>query len=245
MRKPVLLFASLVMLCLLELPAAKPSASAADSPVKPFTATVHRFQYRANGSLAHEETYTVAYRSDGSKVSDFHRTLPNGEMVEMKEIADVSGGREITVDYATHSISTYAIQPGYLPVLKQRMSSCLGGVSAQQTILGYPVVLVHAGHTYGNGASNVHDRWEAPSLNCFALRQIDAMTALPPNKAPHNEEEVTNIALGEPDPSLFSVPENFVERSPSQRHAEFERLYGVAAPTPAVADQYYAAARPH
>ena len=245
MRKSVLLFASLGILCLLAPPAAKPSASAADSAVKPFTATVHRLQYRANGSLAHEEAYTVAYRSNGSKVSDFHRTLPNGQTVEIKEIVDVSGGRQVTVDYATQSVSTYAIQPGYLPVLKRRMSSCAGGVSGPETILGYPVVLVHAGHTYGNGASNVHDRWEAPSLNCFALRQIDAMTALPPNKAPHNEEEVTNIALGEPDSSLFSVPENFVERSPSQRHAEFERLYGAAAPTPPVADQSYAAVRPH
>jgi hypothetical protein len=106
-------------------------------------------------------------------------------------------------------------------------------------------VLVHAGHTYGNGASNQHDRWEAPTLNCFALRQIDAATVIPPQKGPHNVEEATSVVLGEPDATLFFVPQNFLERSPSERHAEFERLYGVAAPTPPAADEFYNASRPH
>lgn len=111
--------------------------------------------------------------------------------------------------------------------------------STEQLILGYRVVLVHDGRTYGNGASNRHDRWEAPDLNCFPLRSVDFATRQAGVKAPHNEAEVINVTFGEPDPALFSIPEKFVERSPSERHAEFERKFGMRAPTPPQADQEY------
>jgi hypothetical protein len=47
------------------------------------------------------------------------------------------------------------------------------------------------------------------------------------------------FVLGEPDPTLFSTPQNFVERSPSERHAEFQRRFGLRASTPPQADPVY------
>lgn len=208
--------------------------------VKPFTATFHEVKFHSDGGAGHEETYTVAFRADGSNVTDHYRRLSNGQTVEVKVIEDISSGRRVTVDYATESTSTYPLPSNYLTMLAKQASACSGGqASSEPPILGYQVVLVHDGHTYGNGASNVHDRWEAPALNCFALRTVDFKTEKPGEKAPHNEAEVTNIILGEPDPTLFSIPQNFGERSPSQRHAEFERRFGLRAPTPPQADQVY------
>ena len=212
--------------------------------VKPFTATVKEVKFNSSGVAGHEETYVVAYRADGSNVTDYHRTLSNGQTTEVKLVEDVMSGRRIAVDYATESTSTYPLPSNYSAMKVEQASACSAtAASNEPPILGFQVVLVHDGHLYGNGAANVRDRWEAPELNCFALRSVEFATKKPGESAPHNEGEVTKIVLGEPDPTLFSIPQNFVERSPSQRHAEFEKRFGLHAPTPPQADDVYFSSR--
>ncbi|HLW84859.1 MAG TPA: hypothetical protein VKR60_06545 [Candidatus Sulfotelmatobacter sp.] len=212
--------------------------------VKPFTATVSEVKFNSNGVARHRETYVVGFRADGSNVTDYHRTLPNGQTSEVKMVEDVKAGRRVAVDYPTESTSTYPLPSNYSAMMARLASACgANAASNEPPILGYQVVLVHEGHTYGNGASNVRDHWEAPALNCFALRSVEFATRKPGESAPHNEAEVTNILLGEPDPTLFSIPQTFVERSPSERHAEFERRFGLHAPTPPQADDVYFSSR--
>jgi hypothetical protein len=217
---------------------------AASEPVsfRAFTATVHETKFNHEGVARDQESHTVAFRSDGSSASDRHHTLPNGEDTEVRVVTDVHGGRQVVVDYATESTSTYPVDSSYATLLAKQADNCKVAPRSSETILGYDVVLVHAGNKYGNGMSNVHDRWEAPALDCFALRTLDFATRSPGTPAPHNEAEVTNILLGEPDSSLFAIPQHFVERSPSQRHAEFHRRFGLEAPTPKEADDIYFAA---
>jgi hypothetical protein len=212
--------------------------------VQPFTATVHETRFRPDGVAAHEETYTVEVRSDGSNAIDYHHVLSSGQITEVKMVENLSTGRRVAVDYATESTSTYPLPSNYAAELERRASTCKNAEDESGTkILGYRVVLVHSGHTYENGASNVHDHWEAPELNCFALRSIDFATRKPGVKAPHNEADVVSVTRGEPDSVMFSIPQNFIERSPSQRHAEFVRRYGGTAPTPPQADENYFAGR--
>jgi len=212
--------------------------------VKPFTAAVNEVKFNSNGVAGHKETYVVAFRADGSNVTDYHRTLSNGQTTEVKMVEDVKNGRRVAVDYATESTSTYLLPSNYSAMMAKQASACSAtAASSEPPILGYRVVLVHDGHTYGNGASNVNDHWKAPELNCFALRRVEFATRKPGESAPHNEAEVANIVLGEPDPTLFSIPQNFVERSPSERHAEFERRFGLRAPTPPQADDVYFSSR--
>jgi len=211
---------------------------------KPFTATVSEVKFNSNGVASHRETYVVGFRSDGSNVTDYHRRLPNGQTTEVKMVEDVTTGRRVAVDYPTESTSTYPLPSNYWAMMAKHASACSGAApSNEPPILGYQVVLVHDGHTYGNGASGVDDHWETPELNCFPLRTVEFATRKPGESAPHNEGEVTNIILGEPDPILFSIPRNFVERSPSERHAEFERRFGLRAPTPPQADDVYNSSR--
>jgi hypothetical protein len=212
--------------------------------VKPFTATVNEVKFNSNGVASHKETYLVGFRADGSNMTDYHRTLSTGQATEVKMVEDVKSGRRVAVDYATESTSTYPLPSNYSAVIAKQASACGAAAgSSEPLILGYHVVLVHDAHTYGNGASNMRDHWEAPELNCFALRSVEFATKRPGENAPHNEAEVTNITLGEPDPTLFSIPQNFVERSPSERHAEFERRFGLHAPTPPQADDVYFSSR--
>jgi hypothetical protein len=214
--------------------------------LKPFTATVREVKFLPNGSQGHEETYTVAFRTDGSNVTDYHHLLSNGETTHVKVVEDMQIGHRIAVDYATESTSTYPLPTNYATIMEKEASRCTVGIVSKgesPIFLGYQVVLVHAGTIYKNGASNVRDRWEAPALNCFPLRRFDSRTGKPGEAAPHNEVQVTNIVLGEPDATLFSIPQNFVERSPSERHAEFQRRYGMSAPTPPQVDEVYNSGR--
>lgn len=215
-------------------------AAAGGATIKPFTATVHVVRFTSSGAADHQETYLVAFRSDGSTVTDYHHTLSTGQTVEVKVIEDSATNRKTAVDYATESTTTYPLPSNFLAGLAKQSSTCRTiAAPVKEPILGYTVVLVHDGHTYGNGARNVHDQWEAPDLNCFALRTIDYATRQPGQKGPHNEVEVTSIVAGEPNSALFSIPQSFVERSPSDRHAEFERRFGIPAPLPPQADEVY------
>ncbi|MGD1082777.1 MAG: hypothetical protein ABR881_31060 [Candidatus Sulfotelmatobacter sp.] len=245
MRSIVLGGIGIVFVGLASLYTARQVAAGRSEIVKAFTATVKETKFRPDGGGRREETYTVAFRGDGSSVVDHHHTLPNGQTVEVKMVEDMNSGRKVAVDYATESTSTYPLPSDYAATVARRASACTSVKdSGGSTILGYEVVLVHEGRTFANGAANVHERWEAPALNCFALRTIDS----PPErsgvaKVPHNETEIVKVALGEPDPALFSIPKDFVERSPSERHAEFERRFGLRAPTPPDADKVYDSGR--
>lgn len=219
-------------------------AAGASVTFKPFTATVHETKFYPNGGAAREETYTVAFRPDGSNVTDYHRRLSTGQTTEVKLIEDVIGGRRVAVDYATESTSTYPLPSNYSAIMAKQATACGNSSSSREpAILGYQVVLIHDGHKFGNGARNVRDLWEAPALNCFALRSVAFATKQPGEKAPHNEAEAIEIVLGEPNSALFSIPQNFVERSPSERHAEFEQRFGLPAATPPNADQVYNSSR--
>jgi hypothetical protein len=244
MRK-ILVSATIALACLaIALFYRTRSAAAGSVIINPFTAALHEVRFTSTGAADHEETYVVAYRSDGSSVTDYHRTLGTGQTVEIKVVQDPATRRKTAVDYASESTTTYSLPSNYLAELAKQSSACRTiSAPAEEPILGYSVVLVHDGHTYGNGASNVNDRWEAPELNCFALRSVDYATRQPGQKGPHNEVAVTNIVVGEPNLALFSIPEHFVERSPSERHAEFERRFGIPAPLPSQADEVYNAGR--
>jgi hypothetical protein len=74
-------------------------------------------------------------------------------------------------------------------------------------VLGFDVV-----HLRGEppGAGFYVDRWSAPALNCFVIREELASSEY------KQVRSTVSVHLGEPDPSLFEVPGNYVERSPSE-----------------------------
>jgi hypothetical protein len=69
------------------------------------------------------------------------------------------------------------------------------------------------------------DRWRAPELGCVELRIVRYDKE---EKLTH-DRVATNILLGEPDPTLFQVPEGYVESSPLQAQ---QKLVDLGAPPP-------------
>jgi hypothetical protein len=69
------------------------------------------------------------------------------------------------------------------------------------------------------------DRWRAPELGCVALRTV----RYDKDEKLTHDRVATNIVLGEPDPTLFQVPQGYVESSPLQAQQKLVDL-GAAAP---------------
>lgn len=225
----------------------KYATASASTAVTPFTATVDESHFKSDGTFSRVETFTVAFRTDGSFMRMVHRALPNGGEFEIKEVVDRASGNRTVVDYATRSLTTYPIRGSDARYFSDVSSACVNDKQGERSsILGYEVVLRHEGKTDNDGATRIADRWESPALNCFPLREIITPPAKAGVKVPHNERQVTKVVAGEPDASLFGIPQDFVERSPSQRQTEFERLYGTAMPPlgPS-ADRVYKDSRAH
>lgn len=69
------------------------------------------------------------------------------------------------------------------------------------------------------------ERWRAPELGCVALRTA----RYDKNEKLTHDRIATNILLGEPDPTLFQVPVDYVESSPLEAQQQLVEL-GVDSP---------------
>ncbi|HVN03459.1 MAG TPA: hypothetical protein VMT86_03515 [Bryobacteraceae bacterium] len=70
--------------------------------------------------------------------------------------------------------------------------------------------------------------WVAPDLSCSLLRLETRVTMLDRSNGGTNEMEVTHIAMGEPSPAYFTIPQGWTEEPPSQVKAEAAALNGIA-----------------
>jgi hypothetical protein len=68
------------------------------------------------------------------------------------------------------------------------------------------------------------EEWAAPDLDCFPLVQTITQS-LADGMQYKTIRTVTFVVTGEPAESLFTVPENYVERSPAETAVEFSRRY--------------------
>lgn len=68
-------------------------------------------------------------------------------------------------------------------------------------------------------------KWAAPGLDCYVL-SMSAVKYVNSNPGSKTSRETVSLIPGEPQTSLFAIPANYVERSPSQVANEFERRFG-------------------
>jgi hypothetical protein len=191
----------------------------AGSVVTPFHLTAQELSYAADSAVQpHRTTYVVARRSDGSNSISFSVESPKGEKGFVTEIFDHSSLKYKSIEPFTHSVTTdnhtaaemaseltdkHGCSPEELAIVTASTSSA--------TMLGYTVFPI--------AESNGDMKWVAPALGCYPLKQTEEMSP----RGSRNEITVTSVEEGEPDPDLFAVPANYVERSPS----EVDALYNV------------------
>jgi hypothetical protein len=186
-------------------------ASTNTAPVA-FTAEFVIKDYDAANRELRSVQEVIAQRGDGSIVR-LRKRIDNRE-AGTKRMYDTSKRQSISVDPLTQSLLTYDLSPQEIEYLSAPGSDCrkrnpyLEPVNEPPAkVLGFEVV-----HLRGKppGAEFHLDRWSAPALNCFIIREELASSE-------HRQVRSTvSVELGEPEPSLFDVPANFVERSPSE-----------------------------
>jgi hypothetical protein len=203
----------------------------------PDAVTVQRsdtyYKFR-EGGISRQLSVTIAVRSDGSNVEIQEGTGPDGRVGKQSRIVDVRRKQRIIADGLTESVTTYNLQSEVL----QRMNLSKGACSAtdgsnKRVLLGYEVVRSTSVLGNDNGVELSSESWIAPQLNCLPLEETTfAGTAgVPPHVV--SVKRVTKVAHGEPDESLFMVPINYVERSPSVVMAEYMDRYMPTKPSAA------------
>jgi hypothetical protein len=65
------------------------------------------------------------------------------------------------------------------------------------------------------------ESWVALDLDCFPMQEIQTSEA-----GARNEFTATRVEEGEPAASLFTIPSDYVERSPGQIEAVYVARYG-------------------
>jgi hypothetical protein len=188
---------------------------------RPFVATIGVKYFDSTGKVVRTELLTAAMRSDGSAVRV--RESADGLRLGVRAFVDVGRGVRVAVDPRTKSVTTYKLKTreSSLAAFGARATETCsigpGGEAATgetSTLMGYPVVR-------GLKTSSIEDErtqrevWMAPSLRCFPLK-VTSTKYEGATVTSTSTEEVLAVNETEPDGSLFAVPEDFVERSPSE-----------------------------
>jgi hypothetical protein len=219
---------------------------------KPFSATivVHRY---SQGTLSAEwpgtEMIMYAVRSDGSTAEIMRRLDPNKNWVDMKVIIDAGSAKRISVDPATRSITTYSVPQSSSPVVGHE--GCTTSPSAlHSTMLGYDVVKVEEKPSSMPGDTSSYESWRTPALDCFPMYESTSPT--PDINGPtRTTRQVVFLTEGEPASSLFNIPADYTERSPSAAMKEFQHLFPAepqcesCATSMSTLDSVYAATHSH
>lgn len=176
------------------------------------TATYYEYP---SGRLVKNENLTVAIRADGSRVD-----APGTG--NQRIVLDIRLRKRVSIDNLTRSLTSYALSDKAVRELTRPFRACPDEHNAQRSVLlGYDVVKF----VKVLGDARV-ESWLAPALNCLELkytvfRGVDRGQGMPATIV-----EAKSVVVGEPDATLFAVPSDYSERSPSQVIAEHDRLYG-------------------
>ena len=199
-----------------------------------FSATGITKYYDASAALRRTEAWILAKKPDGSSA---RATLSRDDHPDqIRTVVNVPAGWRVSIDPLSESVTTYKLTESEKKELSADVPSCpTSDSSTNSTFLGYPTVLDHEQKILGSRQID-EDKWLAPSLNCLALKR--SYKVFDSGKlVGQTTEEVVSLSAGAPDPSLFEVPTNYTERSPSEAMAERARRLGQSCPTCANAEE--------
>jgi len=148
----------------------------------------------------------------------------NRGTAEIRHINDLSKGEEIVVDGLTDSVSTLPIPRKGVEMHTKAPTCVTEDPRMRGSMLGYDVVHVVEERARTGRTIRV-EKWLAPTLNCFPLKQIFYIGNTAADLYAANVKEVTQVSIGEPPSSLFEKPVGYTERYASQRREEFARRY--------------------
>jgi hypothetical protein len=196
-------------------------------------------RFDPSGNVIYEEQLLRAVGSRGS-VELVRRRDPTGAWAEFKTIVDFQSRKRISVDPITESITTYAVTESELKYIASPEPGCTNlkttrSIKAGQEVVSYRSVIA--------GGKQEWDAWLAPGLSCIVLEEN-----IRKNGIVVTSRETVFVVPGEPPASLYVIPSNYIERSPSQIFAEFSRRFPgrkvSALQTNSILDDVYRSRRP-
>ena len=202
----------------------------------PFTAVKLIRVHDPAGILQEQDTVTIAVRSNGSYARKSIKILPNkpkgSKELVMREIRDTSSQQQISLETSTNSKQTFPINAQRLQSMTRPTDpACAANLPSDTSvdrspqpasILGYPLVKLTSISSRGMGQITV-ERWVAPALNCEDLKDVTTAVIASKSLKAVTTVETLSIAPGEPDLTLFEVPADAVERSPSEMLLEYAK----------------------
>jgi len=206
--------------------------------VAPFRVIERTMYYRyPTGELAKTLDVETAVRGDGSSVETRFITTPDGQPAKLRIVIDIPAKRRVVIDDATQSVSTTRLSAEYAATFTQKLSTCTSDNAAPHSIiLGFDTVKVIIDFPTDHGTPVLTEAWAAPALNCFPLRKLTSVTKSGASSIIATQTEALSVTLGDPAGTSFdSTQTGYVERSPSEVIAEFNRRFPGHPPSPGLA----------
>jgi hypothetical protein len=191
-----------------------------------YTAKTVERRFSANGVETEMEMITDAVRGNGSQVKIVRKIAATKQWVDVKTVIDLESKQRIEFEPLTESRTTSPLSARYAQYLLTKPKSCgEGSAPERDRIREQEVIKVQNEYNLPSGEVDRIERWLAPALNCFPLRERFSRG---PKKGPFAlkmTRDVTMLSLGEPDSKLFLALPGFKERTASEVAAEFKRKY--------------------
>jgi hypothetical protein len=204
------------------------SISAQDQDIVAFTVKSRNIIYAPSGAPVLTQVITMATRSDGSTVMARTMNKPgNRGTAEQRNIQDLSSREQVIVDGLTESIMSVPIPREAVESRREqiRMTCSPTEPAEHDKMLGYDVFRFVQDDKSTPRFMRTEE-WRAPALNCLPMKTTIFRGKTESDAYVSNLEEIVEIKSGEPPASLFARPSaGYIERSPSQRTAEFLHRY--------------------
>ena len=188
--------------------------------------TAKTVEKRFSSKGTETEMITDAVRGDGSQVKIVRKIAATKQWVDVKTVIDLRSSQRAEFEPLTESKTTTPLSARYVQYLLTKPKSCGEGSNFERNkIFGQDVIKVQNEYNLPSGEVDRVERWLAPSLNCFSLRE---RLSRGPKNGPFvlkMTRDITELRLGEPEGALFLAPPDFKERSASEVAAEFKRRY--------------------
>jgi hypothetical protein len=193
----------------------------------PFTANIdeEHFTRSAAREPASVNHIAVERTSDGSEVTSTSVTAPDAQRTgELVEGFSVASRMHYVLEPFTRSIMTYHLSDAEVKSIldSKRCPSDINELKEHSKMFGLDVVRRREKTDFANTSFEITDDWMAPDLACFTLKEIYSVS-----DGPWNRRMVISLVRGEPPQSIFNIPVDYVERSPSEISDIWKAFFGV------------------
>lgn len=203
-------------------------------PKPEFTIKKKIQHFNVKRELSRIEEVLAVFRADGSYSanSTFFAlgSVDPDQIREKRTIVETHGRQQVVIYPFLASKMTKPLSQEMAKKLQAPTTSdCNDGASlidphpSPSQIAGYRVIKSTVKRRLKDIGEFSIEKWMAPDLGCYALRQIETKTSPDGVPGAYNVHEVRSVTLGKPDPKLFEIPSHFVERSPTEILTEADR----------------------